>query len=200
MKKVGIALAVVLALGIALLVGLSSHGFRLGGVGVNWGPDEALLEQKAKGFLESIQYKRFDNAATFHAFPDQAKANIPQLIERLFAIKPEQLKMDNIKITRVTIDSNGMNGRTFFTASVTAFNSARKKTDEDEEREVEGVLYWSLRPKAEGEPPPGFDPANDEEANKTRRRQDEPIVRGPSPEPHREGDQDWYLNLESSLH
>ncbi len=154
MKKVGIALVVLLVGGVALLLGLKQGGVSLGGFGFAWNEDKAVLRELAHSFLEDLQYKDFKKAASYHTHADQAKVEIPKLIERLFQVKPEQLNIRDIEITQVTIDSSGDRARTFFRSTIELLNSSRKKDQPNEERKVEGILYWHERPASEALPPP----------------------------------------------
>ncbi|RMG08492.1 MAG: hypothetical protein D6731_21820 [Planctomycetota bacterium] len=189
MKKAIAALLLALLLAVALLLGLSSSGFRLFGVGVSWNPERAYLEQLAYGFLEDLQYKDFKRAARYHTWQDQRKADIPRLIERMFAVKPEQLNIQHLKITRTTFDRGGRRARTFFKCTLETLNTAQnpKEGEKNREREVEGILYWHKLPAAEALPRP------------------EELAKGEASPPaslqaDRPGDEQWFLMLESSLH
>jgi hypothetical protein len=196
MKKVVVALAAVVLLGIALLLGVRGSGFELFGVHWAWNEDAEELRQLAYSFLEDIQYKDFDQAASYHTWEDQWQADIPRLIERLFAVKPEQLNVRDIAITQVTLDRAGRRARTFFEATVELLSSAHNQEEENRERRVEGVLYWHQRPAAESWPTTDELAAGaDQQPRKTRR--DPPPV--PAGNPPRGGEQRWFLMLESSL-
>jgi hypothetical protein len=108
MRKVtllGAAVVLVVALGLALtarpdwlsLVGLGgSHG---------------ALRRIALSFLEDIQFKDFVKAASYHAPGVRDKVDIPYLIERLFAIKPELLDIMSYEVVFAKIDSSGLRAR-----------------------------------------------------------------------------------------
>src|SRR5687767_6734648 len=107
MKKVGVALLVVLALAIATLIGVRSYGFKLFGFSYAWNEDMAELDKLARSFLQDLQFKDFDKAGKYHNLIEQGKANIPQLIERLFQVKPEVLNIRDFEIVRVDMDEDG---------------------------------------------------------------------------------------------
>ena len=220
MKKVGIALAVLLLLGAALLSGLKPWGFAPFGVElVRWAPDAQKLEEMARDFLEDIQYKDFAKAAKYHSFADQGKADIPALIERLFAIKPEQLDLRDYTITGVDLDEKGDRARTHFHATYVVLNSAQGEDGKNEERQIEGILYWHTLPASEalapppppteGTPPAGGTPPAEgtQAAPATATPPAEgtpptgPVAQAPPPTPDasQEAEQ-WFMKLESSLH
>ncbi len=156
MKKVGIILLVVLALAAATLVGLQSHGFRLFGFSYTWNEELAQLDKLARAFLQDLQFKDFDKAGKYHSFVDQGKANIPQLIERLFQVKPEVLNIRDFEIVKVDLDDDGKRARTFFRSNLELLNTAEGDKP-NKEKQVEGILYWhklpvsAARAAAEGE-------------------------------------------------
>lgn len=201
MKKVMLVLGVLILGGVALLVGMGQGGVNLGGMSWAWNSEKAVLEEKARSFLEDLQYKDFKKAASYHTFNDQKKADIPKLIERLFQVKPEQLNIRNIRVTEVTLDRSGDRARTFFTATTEVLNSNRGKKDKpNEERDVEGILYWHKRPAAEALPPlPGQEPKVDPNERSPRRYVQ--VGEGTPYAGEEAGDDGkWFLMLESSLH
>jgi hypothetical protein len=180
MKKIAIALVLVLVLAIGLLVGLRSYGLSLFGKTFAWNQEVAELERLAKLFLTDLQYKDFDKASMYHTFVDKGKANIPKLIERLFQVKPEVLNIRDFEVVKVDMDPDGKRARTFFRSTMEILNTA-KDDKPNKEREVEGILYWHKRPAAEGEKPlpPGATP---------------------TPPTAEELAEKWFMKLESSLH
>lgn len=208
MKKVGIALAILMLLGAVLLTGLRPWGIQLFGYKVvSWAPDGQDLERMAWKFLEDLKYKDFAAASQFHSFADQGKADIPALIERLFAIKPEQLDLRDYTITGVDLDEDGKRARTHFHATYVVLNSARGEEGQNEERQVEGILYWHKLLASEGLPPP---PAPAEgskppEGGDKPPAADAPQANAPQPPapptpPGAPEAEKWFMKLESSLH
>ncbi len=200
MKKLGIALLVVLTLAVVALAKFRTLT-TFGGLGAFLGGnDVAVLEDLARHFLEDLQYKDFDKAGTYHTFLDQAKVEIPKLIERLFAVKPEMLNIRDFKITDVTIDGSGQRARTFFNANMELLNTARDGNP-NEERKVEGILYWHRRPATEGQGPKPADgavrPAGSTEAAPTPAGATETAA---APATGTETPTQWFMELESSLH
>ena len=157
MKRFLLVLALFCGVVVFVLSGLGPAGFDLGRIGLGdfslplGGSETKLLEGLAYDFLEDLQYKDFDRAATYHTFADQGNADIPNLIERLFLMKPEQLNIRDIRIVSVDLDRGGSRARTFFKTTVEQLNSTGKSREEtNREREVEGILYWHRRPAEEG--------------------------------------------------
>lgn len=200
MKKVIIALVLLLVVGVALLAGLSPWGF--GGMLV-WNEQTRELHGLAKEFLQDIKFKDFTSAGAYHTWGDSQKENIPQLIERLFAIKPELLDLHDYEVTKVELDETGLRARTLFKAHYRVLNSARNKDEKDEDKVLEGILYWHKRPEPEARPAA-------EAAKPDQPPAPPPVAAAPAPsQPRGPGvpppflvDKDgkrWFMMLESSL-
>lgn len=189
-KKVGLGMAAVVILGILLLAGLSGDGVSLFGKGLYWNSQSAELKKLADRFLEDLQYKDFDKAAKYHTFDDQKGVDIPALIERLFAVKPELLNIDNIRIIKADFDDSGTRCRTFFRCDTEVLNTRRKPKKEggkNDTREVEGILYWHQRPSRLGKV-----------SEKPKVGEDGKPVAAAAPSP--DEPKEWFMQLESSLH
>lgn len=145
MKKVGIALLLVLVLAVTALVGFKSYGFKFMGFSYAWNQELAELDRLARSFLQDLQFKDFDKAGKYHDLVDQGKANIPQLIERLFQVKPELLNIRDFEIVKVDLDDDGKRARTFFRSNLELLNTAEGEKP-NKEKQVEGILYWHKRP------------------------------------------------------
>ena len=133
MKKSTIAfIAVLLALGAYFALDARKNGFSpfqfLSG-------DHKIIEKTTLSFMEDIQFKDFDKAATYHDPEDQKKHDIPKLIERLFKIKPELLDIMEYKIMESTLDSSGNRGRVKVQTKVHRLNT-------DDFRDVETMFYF----------------------------------------------------------
>jgi hypothetical protein len=151
-KKVGIALLLVLALAGATLVGLRSYGFNLFGLSYTWNEELAQLDKLARSFLQDLQFKDFAKAGKYHSFLDQGKADIPKLIERLFQVKPEVLNIRDFEIVKVDLDEDGKRARTFFRSNLELLNTAEGDKP-NKEKQIEGILYWHKLPVTAGMPP-----------------------------------------------
>ena len=111
MKKALMALLVVGLLfggylGVAHVSGgaFSTLGLALGG-------DRGALRRIALSFLEDVQFKDFVSAAAYHA-PDLIDGvDIPFLLQRLFAVKPEALDIMDYDIVFAEIDSSDLRAR-----------------------------------------------------------------------------------------
>jgi hypothetical protein len=102
-------IAVVVALAGAGIVIVAARPDLLARIGI--GTDSAKLRQLTRSFLEDVQFKDFDRAASYHAPDEQKTVDIPYLLERLFLIKPEQLDIMEYEILFARIDSTGLRGR-----------------------------------------------------------------------------------------
>jgi len=111
MKKV-LTLVLVVALltgGYLTVAHLSGGAFWT--MGLALGGDRGALRRIALDFLEDIQFKDFESAASYHA-PDLIDAvDIPFLIQRLFSVKPEALDFMDYEVVFAEIDSSGLRAR-----------------------------------------------------------------------------------------
>jgi hypothetical protein len=80
-------------------------------LGLQLGGEEGDLRRIVTSFWEDIQFKDFDKAASYHAPDTQAGVDIPYLLERLFALKPELLDVLSAEIVLVDVDSSGLRSR-----------------------------------------------------------------------------------------
>lgn len=80
-------------------------------VRVGLGGDSATLMRISRSFLEDIQFKDFNKAASYHSPDEQDHVDIPFLLERLFFVKPEQLDVMEYEVLFVKIDSSGLRAR-----------------------------------------------------------------------------------------
>lgn len=180
MKKIAVALVIVVLLSIGVLVGVRAGGFSLFGRTLAWNEDLATLERLARAFLTDLQYKDFEKAGMYHTLADKGKANIPKLIERLFQVKPEVLNIRDFEIVKVDLDPDGKRARTFFRSTLELLNTAEGDKP-NKEKQVEGILYWHKRPAAEADPAaPRPAPGTSEAAAAAA--------------------EEWFMKLESSLH
>ncbi len=92
--------------------------------------DLKIIRSHALSFMEDIQFKDFDKAASYHSPEDRKKVNIPKLIERVFKIKPELLDIMEFSIMDATLDSSRERGRVKMTAKVHLLNSDKIKNPE----------------------------------------------------------------------
>ena len=80
-------------------------------LGLPLGGDRGLLRRTALAFMEDIQFKDFQRAASYHA-PDLIDTvDIPFLIQRLFAVKPEALDIMDYDIVFSELDSSDLRAR-----------------------------------------------------------------------------------------
>ena len=104
-------------------------------LGLALGGDQGALRRLALDFLEDIQFKDFESAARYHA-PDLIETvDIPFLIQRLFAVRPEALDFMDYEVVFADIDSSDLRAR------VKVRVKAKLLLDERiEEREL--ILYF----------------------------------------------------------
>ena len=111
MKKVLAALLLVAALLGGYLAVAHVSGGAFGTLGLALGGDRGALRRIALDFLEDIQFKDFVSAASYHA-PDLIETvDIPYLIQRLFAVRPEALDFLDYEVVFADIDSSGLRAR-----------------------------------------------------------------------------------------
>ena len=221
MKKMLAVLAIVLALGAVFLAGLRPWGFSLGGVEFAWSPEYQEVERLGRQFMEDIEFKDWDRAASYHTWAEKQEADIPEQIRKLFGIKPEQLHIENVRLMGVDMSEDGLRARTRFKAHVEVLNSAQSEEEENKNRDMEINLYWQRRPVGEALPPEeeappaasqdpptaegqpaGAGDAAPEGGDVAAAEGSEPPADGaqpaePAPEP--QGESRWFLYLRDSL-
>jgi len=62
-------------------------------------------------FMEDIQFKDFQNAASYHAPDLMETVDIPFLLQRLFAVRPEALDIMGYEVVFSEIDSSDLRAR-----------------------------------------------------------------------------------------
>jgi ribosomal protein L23 len=138
-KKVAFVFACLLIVAVALLY-FSSDGPSLPGPLAAATGDSKILRQRSIDFLEDLQFKDFDKAASYHSTEDRKKVNISKMIERLFAVKPEFLDIMRYEVKSVDIDRSGDRAKVKTKTVIKVLN-----TSKIEEPEV--LLYWRKDPK-----------------------------------------------------
>jgi hypothetical protein len=106
----------IIVLSIVLLCGGYIAGAHLSGgawptLGLPVGGPEALLRKTALSFWEDIQFKDFTGAASYHDPATRDEIDIPFLLERIFAVKPEMLDIMEYEIVFAEVDSTGLRAR-----------------------------------------------------------------------------------------
>jgi hypothetical protein len=111
MKKALTALLVLSLLLGGYLTAAHVSGGAFWTLGLALGGDRGALRRMALDFLEDIQFKDFASAAGYHA-PDLIESvDIPFLLQRLFAVKPEALDIMDYEIVFAEIDSSELRAR-----------------------------------------------------------------------------------------
>ena len=109
-KLVSVILVIAVLLGGYLAVAhLSGAAFST--LGLPLGGDRGLLRRMALDFMEDIQFKDFEAAASYHAPELMESVDIPFLIQRLFQVKPEALDIMDYEIVFADIDSSDLRAR-----------------------------------------------------------------------------------------
>lgn len=80
-------------------------------LGLPIGGELGELRGFALQFWEDIQFKDFDKAASYHAPELQDAVDIPYLIQRIFAVKPEMLDVMDYEIVLAELDASGLRAR-----------------------------------------------------------------------------------------
>ena len=111
MKRVLTAL-MVLSLVFGAYLGVAHvSGGAFSTLGLALGGDRGALRRIALAFLEDVQFKDFVSAAGYHA-PDLIDSvDIPFLLQRLFAVKPEALDIMDYDIVFAELDSSNLRAR-----------------------------------------------------------------------------------------
>jgi hypothetical protein len=109
-----------LFLGLTTFLALVAGGYLVGAhvsggawytFGLPIGGDQGWLRRTVRDFWEDIQFKDFHSAAQYHSPDTQATVDIPYLLERLFAVKPEALDIMDFDVVMVDLDSTGLRAR-----------------------------------------------------------------------------------------
>lgn len=111
MKKWLIGLGLLLALAGGYLAAAHLSGGAFPTPGLPLGGDRGELRRTSLAFWEDIQFKDFERAAGYHDPAVQDEVDIPYLIQRLFALRPEQLDLMSIEIVLAEVDSSGLRAR-----------------------------------------------------------------------------------------
>ena len=107
----------VLLIGILLLAPLGYIGMAhfSGGayptLGLPIGGERAYLRGLTLSFIEDVQFKDFQKAASYHEPSIQDSVDIPYLLERMFMVKPESLDIMSYEIVFAKLDSTNLRGR-----------------------------------------------------------------------------------------
>lgn len=102
--------------------------------------DARFVKKRTTDFLEDIQFKDFKKAATYHDKADRATVDIPNLIERMFGVKPEFLDIMRYEIKKVDIDRSGDRARVKTGTVVKVLNTGKIERPEI-------IFYWKKDPK-----------------------------------------------------
>lgn len=135
MRKSAIIFLVLILIGVVIYLGVSKYDIKFGILKFAFSQEKSLLQNLTNDFLEDIRFKDFTKAATYHTPEDQKKVNIPELIERIFKIKPEFLDIMKYEITGVDVDRSGMRARVKTHTTIKMLNS-------DELKEADTIFYW----------------------------------------------------------
>lgn len=69
------------------------------------------LRRTALSFMEDIQFKDFEKAASYHDPKARQSVDIPFLLRRLFQVKPEALDLMDFEVVFCKVDSSGDRAR-----------------------------------------------------------------------------------------
>jgi hypothetical protein len=111
MKKLLATLFLVAALAGGYVAVVHFSGGAFWTLGLALGGDRGALRRIALDFMEDIQFKDFVSAASYHAPGLIETVDIPFLIQRLFAVKPEALDFMDYEIVFADLDSSGLRAR-----------------------------------------------------------------------------------------
>lgn len=111
MKKVVTLLLALTLLGAGYLFVAHLSGGAFWTMGLALGGDRGELRRLALDFMEDIQFKDFEGAASYHAPELIDTVDIPFLIQRLFQVKPEALDFMDYEVVFAEIDSSDLRAR-----------------------------------------------------------------------------------------
>jgi hypothetical protein len=111
MKKVATLVVVLVVLAGGYLAAAHLSGGAFSTLGLALGGDRGELRRIALAFLEDIQFKDFEGAASYHAPALREAVDIPFLIQRLFKVKPEALDVMDYDVALVDMDTSGRRAR-----------------------------------------------------------------------------------------
>ncbi len=135
MRKSLFLLILILSVGVFFYLFSSKYGLVVGGVKLAFDDDKLALQEMAINFLEDIQFKDFDKAASYHSEGDRKKVDIPKLIERIFQVKPEFLDIMKYEIMDISIDRSGDRAKIKTHTTIKMLNTKKIK-------EPEIIFYW----------------------------------------------------------
>lgn len=111
MKKALTVFLLLVLLGGGYMTAAHVSGGAFWTMGLALGGDRGELRRIALDFLEDIQFKDFEAAASYHAPELIDSVDIPYLIQRLFAVKPEALDFMDYEVVFAELDSSGLRAR-----------------------------------------------------------------------------------------
>lgn len=140
-KSVVLLLFVLLAGGLGLAIFAAPGTLSLGGVPVAFG-ERGWLVDRTRDFLEDIQFKDFDHAATYHLAEKQTARDIPALIRRVFQIKHEVLDIKDFEILEVDLDRSGRRARVRTKVDFHVLGPSDVRDAPESSKNVEMLFYW----------------------------------------------------------
>ncbi len=141
--KLWVTVALVLAIVIGgYLVAAHLSGGALFTFGLPLGGEERELRRITLSFLEDIQFKDYEEAATYHSPEKQETVDIPYLMRRLFKSPPETLDIMEYEILWVDLDSSGTRARV-------RTRLKAKHLPSDQIREANAMIYFTRETKAD---------------------------------------------------
>jgi hypothetical protein len=135
MRKSAIVFLILIGIGVGIYLFATKYDFQIGSLQFAFSKEKHALNKLTTAFLEDIRFKDFQKAATYHTKEDQQRVNIPQLIERLFKIKPEFVDIIRYEITGIDLDSGGTRARVKTHTTIKVLNTS-------ELRENDVIFYW----------------------------------------------------------
>jgi hypothetical protein len=106
-----VAALVIAVLMAGYLVAAHVSGGALYTFGLPLGGEEGELRRITLSFLEDLQFKDYQKAATYHAPELQKTVDIPFLLHRVFQTPPETLDIQEYEILWVDLDTSKLRAR-----------------------------------------------------------------------------------------
>ncbi|MBI2373240.1 MAG: hypothetical protein HYV07_04510 [Deltaproteobacteria bacterium] len=139
-KVVGFAIGgVVLALGIA--VAISSGGLSVGGREIG-GSTRAWIEKETLRFVEDLQFKDFDRAASHHLIQKKDKRDIAALIKQVFKVRHELLDIHHFRVVQSDMDEAGKRARVRVNVQFNVLGPAMIREKPESKQDADLMFYW----------------------------------------------------------
>ncbi|MBI4816295.1 MAG: hypothetical protein HY791_08555 [Deltaproteobacteria bacterium] len=130
--------------GILVVVGiwvLVSSGVTVGSREVG-GSKKAWIEKETLAFVEDLQFKDFDRAASHHLIQKKDKRDVAKMIHDVFKIKHELLDIHSYRVVQSDMDDSGRRARVRVNVQFSVLGPADVRDDPKSHQDVDMMFYW----------------------------------------------------------